>query len=679
MPRTQPLSTTRNIGIMAHIDAGKTTSTERILFYTGLTHKMGEVHNGSAVMDWMEQEQERGITITSAATSCHWKENKINIIDTPGHVDFTVEVERCLRILDGAIFLLDAKEGVEAQTEAVWRQADHYGVPRLVFINKMDVIGANFKRSVATIKDRLNGVPVPIQLPIGTEKEFKGIISLMDMKAYYNTGDTGEVVDVREIPAEFSDLASEMRKHLIETVADFNEELLIEYLEGNEISQDLLTSTIRFATLSGSITPVLCGAAYRNKGIQMLLDAVIDYLPSPLDRPVIVGHTLKGEETIRKASDLEPFSSLVFKVMTDSYVGRLTYLRVYSGTLKSGGTALNTTKDKRERIGKLLQMHANHRQEISEIATGDIVAVVGLKHSTTGDTLCSVNAPILLETMKFPVPVISVAVESKTPAEQIKMQNALERLSEEDPTFTTFTHPDTGQTIISGMGELHLQVILERLKKEFSVPVNSGRQQVAYKETILNPVNVDYTLSKQSGGQSMYGHVKLKVHPNARGAGHTIDLKVDDRKFPKAYLQACEQGISESLQSGILGGYEVVDLHVELYDVDYQTDHSSDIAFKTAASMAVSKALREGHSVLLEPIFTVEVHVPESYVGDVIDDLNTRHGSITDIQLIPSGRVVRATVALSNLFGYATALRSKTQGRGQYTMLFDRFDRYQTD
>ncbi len=675
MIRTHSLKDVRNIGIMAHIDAGKTTTTERILYYTGLIHKMGEVHDGSAVMDWMAQEQERGITITSAVTTCYWKDTRINIIDTPGHVDFTVEVERSLRILDGALFLLDAKEGVEAQTEAVWRQAERYRVPRLVFINKMDVVGADFYRAVSMIKDRLSSVPVPIQMPIGSEKEFEGVISLVDMMAYYNTGKTGETVEQREIPDDYLEQASNLRKHMIEMIADYNEGLMMSYLEGDDISSDLLVETLRSATLAGHIVPVLCGASYRNKGIQLLIDAIVALLPSPLDRPAILGCTPEGDEAIRKATDHESFSALIFKITTDPYVGRLTYFRVYSGTIKIGSAVLNATKDKKERISKILQMHANTRQELTDAFAGDIVAVVGLKQSTTGDTLCNVHAPIILETMDFPVPVISVAVESKTPTDFDKMLLALERLSDEDPTFVVLTHPETGQTLISGMGELHLEIILDRLASEFKVNVNSGKPQVAYRETIECQADVDYTFSKQNGTQNMYAYVGLKVSPNPRGSGHTFDIKPPSRKFPKSYIEACKEGIIQSLKSGIIAGYEVVDLHVELTEGSFHEEHSSEVAFRTAASLALTEALKKGCSILLEPIFTVEVHVPENSVGDVIGDLNARHGSITDIEITPFGRLVRATVPLSNLFSYATDLRSKTQGRGHYSMIFSCFDK----
>lgn len=673
MPRTHTLENTRNIGIVAHIDAGKTTTTERILYYTGLTHKLGEVHEGSAIMDWMEQEQNRGITITSAATTCEWSGTRVNIIDTPGHVDFTAEVERSLRVLDGAVFLLDAKEGVEPQTEAVWRQADRYHVPRIVFVNKMDTIGADFDRSVTMIKERLGGNPVPVQVPIGNEQDFDGIISLVHMKAFYNIGTDGAVTEQRDIPDGYVEQAKRARNALIEALADYDDTIMEAYLEGATLSADTLLTAIRTQTIDDFIVPVLCGAAYRNKGVQLLLDAVVDFLPSPLDVPNIQGHTPDGEPTTRTASEDAPFAALVFKITTDPFVGKLSYFRVYSGKLKVGGAILNTGKKKKERMTRILQMHANHRQEIEEVYTGDIAAGIGLKFSTTGDTLCDMNAPILLESMHFPEPVISIAVEPKTPGDHDKMVEALDKLAEEDPTFKTYTHPDTGQTIISGMGELHLDIILDRMIKEHHVQANAGKPQVTYKETITKPVEVDYTLSKQMGGNGLYGRVKMRMKPNPRGTGRTLDTTVSASTLPKDLIEACEQGFEQSLQSGIIGGYEVVDVHIEFYDATFEEDSSSDVAMRTAASHAVTEGLKKANAVLLEPIFNVEVHVPEESVGDVVDDLNMRKGTLTDIEMIKSGRIVRATVALSQLFGYATDLRSRTQGRGQYSMIFDHF------
>ncbi|MBI9011798.1 MAG: elongation factor G [Clostridiales bacterium] len=674
MTRTHTLHNTRNIGIVAHIDAGKTTTTERILFYTGLTYKIGEVHTGSAVMDWMEQEQDRGITITSAVTTCEWKDTKINIIDTPGHVDFTVEVERSLRILDGAIILLDAKGGVEPQTEAVWRQADRYNVPRIVFINKMDIIGADFNRSVNMISERLGTTPVPIQIPIGSESEFEGVISLIDMTAIYNTGDNGETVEIRDIPAEYKDQAMTHRSHLLESIAIYNDELMIKYLEGQKISKDLVQSTLRAATLSGNIVPVLCGAAYKNKGIQMLLDSVVDLLPSPIDVPMIKGHTPKGEEATRAAGDDQPFSALIFKIMTDPFVGKLSYFRVYSGTLKVGDYVLNATKGKKEKLSRILQMHANTRKELSIVYTSDIVAAIGMKFSTTGDTLCDETAPIILESMEFPLPVISVAVEPKTPGDLEKMVIALDKIAEEDPTFKAFSHPETGQMIISGMGELHLEIILDRMIHEHKVKANVGKPQVTYRETISVPADVEYELSKELGTQGVYGYVKIRVSPNPRGTGHSFTSTVNTRVFPEIYIKACEEGIMQTLQSGIIAGYEVVDVHVELLDASYHEEYSSEIAFKTTASMALIEALKNGKSIMLEPIFKIEVTVPESYVGDVIGDIATRHGALDGMEMVADQKIVRATVPLSNLFGYATDLRSKTQGRGYYSMIFDHFD-----
>lgn len=664
----------RNIGIMAHIDAGKTTTTERILYFTGLTHKIGEVHDGTAVMDWMSQEQERGITITSAATSCEWCDHKINILDTPGHVDFTVEVERCLRILDGAIFLLDAKEGVEAQTEAVWHQAEHYQVPRLFFVNKMDIIGADFDASVESIRSRLKSTPLPLQIPIGVEKHFEGVISLVDMKAYYYVGEHGEEVIQKDIPDAYLSIATEKRNEMIESLAEYSDDLMICYLEGEAIENDMLHQVIRKATIQQHIAPVMCGSAYKNKGIQQLLNAILKYLPSPLDRPAVSGVNFKDLEESRLPDTTAPFSALIFKVMTDPYVGRLSYFRVYSGHAKSGGTIINTKNKKKERFNKLLEMHANSRSEVTEVTVGDIVAAVGLKHSTTGDTLTDMNAPIILESIEFPEPVISRAVEPKTPGDFDKMQDALQRLAEEDPTFVTYTHPDTGQILISGMGELHLEIILDRLEKEFNIHCNSGNPQVTYRESIRKPVTVDYTLSKQIGPSLLYAYVKLEVTPRSRGEGHKITLDVKDKNIPKIFLNASYQGVEQSLNSGIIGGYEVIDLHVSIQELKYQEDQSTDVAFITAASFAITEALKQGDSQLLEPISSLQVQVPESYIGDVIDDMNKRHGIISEIEPVATGRIIKAQAPLSKLFGYATDLRSITHGHGHHTMIFSHFD-----
>lgn len=673
MSRNYTSSQLRNIGIMAHIDAGKTTTTERILYFTGLTHKIGEVHEGTAIMDWMIQEQERGITITSAATSCHWLDHKINILDTPGHVDFTVEVERCLRVLDGAIFLLDAKEGVEAQTEAVWHQANHYQVPRMIFINKMDVIGADFFPAVESINKRLKATTALLQLPIGCEKNFEGLISLVDMKAYYNSGENGEILSEKPIPESLLEQAKDYRIKLIERLAEFNDQLMLLYLEEEPIPSDFLKDVIRTSTISGQIVPVLCGSAYKNKGIQNLLDAVIDYLPSPLDRPAITGHVNDKEEE-RHPDEKEPFSALIFKVMTDPYVGRLSYFRVYSGHIKQNGSALNVSKHKKERLSKILEMHANSRTEISYAGVGDIVAAVGLKFSTTGDTLADMNAPIELEAIEFPEPVISRAIEPKTPGDFDKMNDALERLTEEDPTLNTYIHPDTGQILISGMGELHLEVILDRLKREFNVGVNSGKPQVTYRESITQSCLVSHELDKQLGTNAIYAFVKLKVQARPRGSGHQITVSVKKKNLLKPYINACIEGIEQSLKSGIIAGYEVIDLDIEILEIDYKEDQSNDVAFITAGSNAISQALRDGQSKLLEPIFSVAVQVPEEYMGDVIDDMNRRHGEITNIESNTSGRLIKAITPLSSLFGYATDLRSVTRGHGHYTMIFSHFD-----
>ncbi|WP_240840859.1 elongation factor G [Acidaminobacter sp. JC074] len=671
MKRTHQLKDIRNIGIVAHIDAGKTTTTERILYYTGLTYKIGEVHDGSAVMDWMEQEQERGITITSAVTTCEWQNKRINIIDTPGHVDFTVEVERSLRILDGAVVILDAKGGVEPQTEAVWHQADHYHVPRIVFINKMDLVGADFKRSIKMIVDRLKANPVAIQIPMGHESDFEGVISLIDMKAIYNIGENGEELEITEIPEAYKKEALDYRQKLLETIAETDDDIMMAYLEGESIKSKDLLNALRNATLRNEIVPVLCGAAYKNKGVQMLLDAVNDFLPSPIDVKDIVGHTPTGQETSRKASDDSPFSALVFKIMTDPYVGKLSYMRVYSGTLEAGKQTYNASKDKKEKIGKMLLMHSNKREELGKIHTSDIIAAVGLKFSTTGDTLCDKSHPIILESMDFPIPVISVAVEPKTPGDLDKMTSSLNKLSEEDPTFKFDKHPETGQLLISGMGELHLEIILDRMINEYGVNANVGKPQVSYRETITTETITEHELSRQVGTQGIYGYVKLKVSPNERGSGHsfTNNLTTD---CPKVYFEACKEAAMASLKSGVIAGYEVVDVHVELLDIKFDDD-SSEVGFKSTTAFALLEALKTGHSILLEPIFKVEIVVPEEYVGDVIGDIASRNGSLDGMELVSGKNLLRATIPLSNMFGYATDLRSKTQGRGYYSMIFDHF------
>lgn len=672
--KRQDIEHLRNIGIMAHIDAGKTTTTERILYYTGLTHKIGEVHDGTAIMDWMSQEQERGITITSAATTCFWDNHQINIIDTPGHVDFTVEVERCLRILDGAVFLLDAKEGVEAQTKVVWHQADAYHVPRVIFVNKMDAVGADFQRSVHTIETELSGNPVPLQIPIGSEKDFQGIISLITMKAYYNTGELGEHLESAEIPAGYMAAAEHHRHLLIETLAEEDDELLALYLEGESIPTDLLVKTIRRATIDNLITPVLCGAAFKNKGIQPLLDAIILFLPSPTDRRIIDGQTLSGERIQRRPDADEPFSGLVFKVMSDPYVGKLTYIRVYSGRLVTGKSILNASRNRKVRPNKILQMHANSRKEVAEAQAGDIVAAIGLKSATTGNTLSDISNPILLESIDFPEPVISRAIEPKRPGDRDKIQEALEQLSDEDPTLVSYVDGDTGQTIISGMGELHLEIILDRLSNEFGVDVNSGKPRVTFRESITHPVTVDYKLSHTTGNQTEYAYVKLKASPRERGAGHLIQTSYNNRKCPKGFIAAAEEGVRQSLLSGAISGYEVIDMAIDICELDFDEEHSSEIAFMTAAAFALTEALREGKSQLLEPIFTVTVHTPETYVGDVMDDIKKRTGTIINMEMMPKSHKITALVPLSQMFGYATDIRSITRGNGHYTMIFSHFD-----
>jgi len=676
MPRQFPLEKTRNIGIMAHIDAGKTTTTERILFYTGKTHKLGETHEGAATMDWMEQEQERGITITSAATTAQWKDTRINIIDTPGHVDFTVEVERSLRVLDGAVTVLCAKGGVEPQSETVWRQAEKYRVPRMIFVNKMDIIGADFLRVVNMVKDRLKANAVPIQLPIGSEDKFVGMIDLVEMNAEIYKDDLGKDIEITEIPAELLAEAEKYRHALVEAVAEADEELLMKYLEGEELSKAEIKEGIRKMTVAGTMIPVLCGSAYKNKGVQPLLDAVVDYMPSPLDIPPIKGVLPKSDkEAERIASDNEPFSALAFKIMTDPFVGKLAFFRVYSGSLDSGSYVYNSTKEKKERIGRILQMHANHRSEIDTVYSGDIAAAVGLKNTTTGDTLCDERHPIILESMEFPDPVIEIAIEPKTKAGQDKMGIALMKLSEEDPTFRTYTNPETGQTIIAGMGELHLEIIVDRLLREFKVEANVGKPQVSYKETLSAPADVDYKYAKQSGGRGQYGHVKIRVTPREPGAGYEFNSTVFGGAIPKEYIPKIDEGIREAMLSGPLAGYQVVDVGVELYDGSYHEVDSSEMAFKIAASMAFREAAKKAKPVLLEPIFKVEITAPEEYMGDVIGDISSRRGRIegTDIRL---GAVnVKGYVPLSEMFGYATDLRSRTQGRGVYVMQFDHFEK----
>lgn len=660
---------------MAHIDAGKTTTTERILFYTGKIHKIGETHEGAAQMDWMEQEQERGITITSAATTCMWRDHRINIIDTPGHVDFTVEVERSLRILDGAVAVFCAKGGVEPQSETVWRQADKYHVPRLAFINKMDIIGADFFRAVDMIRDRLNANPVPIQLPIGKEDTFVGMVDLIRMNARIYNDDLGQDYQITEIPADMLALAEEYRENLLENISDFDEELMMKYLEGEEITEEEIIRAIRKGATQVAITPVLCGSSYRNKGVQPLLDAIVDFLPSPLDIPPVKGMGVKSEEEEeRKVSDDEAFSALAFKIVSDPYVGKLAYFRVYSGSLKSGSYVLNSTKGKKERIGRILLMHANKREEVEEVYAGDIAAAVGLKDTSTGDTLCDENHPIILETMEFPEPVIRVAIEPKTKASQDKMATALAKLAEEDPTFKTYTDEETGQTIIAGMGELHLEIIVDRLLREFKVEANVGSPQVAYKESIQAAAEAEGKYVRQSGGRGQYGHVKIKVEPQEPGAGYEFVNAIVGGVIPKEYIPAVDAGIREALESGVLAGYPVLDVKVTLYDGSYHEVDSSEMAFKIAGSMAAREAILKAKPVLLEPMMKVEVIVPEEYMGDVIGDINSRRGRIEGMELRSGAQVIRGYVPLSEMFGYATDLRSKTQGRGVYSMQFNHYE-----
>ncbi|PWM69648.1 MAG: elongation factor G [Clostridiales bacterium] len=679
MPRACSLENTRNIGIMAHIDAGKTTTTERILFYTGKNHKIGETHEGSATMDWMEQEQERGITITSAATTCFWSgeekqyvPHRINIIDTPGHVDFTVEVQRSLKVLDGSVTVFCAKGGVEPQSETVWRQADEYHVPRMAYVNKMDIMGANFYRVVEMMHERLHANAVPIQLPIGAEDSFVGIIDLVLMKAFIFTNDLGTDIKVEDIPADMKDKAEEYRSKLLEHVAETDEALLEKYLGGEEFTVEEIKAAIRKSTIANTMVPVVCGTSYKNKGVQKLLDAIVDYMPSPLDIPPIKGidptKPDDDNETVRHSSDDEPFSALAFKIATDPFIGRLCFIRVYSGTITAGSTVYNSSKRGRERFGRIVLMHANHREDIDQIYAGDIAAVIGVKNTTTGDTLCDENHPVILESMVFPEPVIRVAIEPKTKAGQEKMGIALSKLAEEDPTFKTYTDDETGQTIIAGMGELHLEIIVDRLLREFKVEANVGQPQVSYKEAITKEADVDMKYARQSGGKGQYGHVKIHVEPNEPGAGYVFENKVVGGAIPKEYIPAVDAGIQGAMMSGVLAGYQVVDLKVTLYDGSYHEVDSSEMAFKIAGSMALKEALRKAGSILTEPIMKVVVVVPDDYMGDVIGDLNSRRGQIQGMDPIAGGQQIRAFVPLSNMFGYATDLRSKTQGRGTYVM-----------
>ncbi len=669
MPREYSLEKTRNIGIMAHIDAGKTTTTERILYYTGVNYKIGDTHDGTATMDWMEQEQERGITITSAATTCHWKDHRINIIDTPGHVDFTVEVQRSLRVLDGSVTVFCAKGGVEPQSETVWHQADEYQVPRMAFVNKMDIMGADFFNVVAMMKDRLKCNAVPIQLPIGAEDTFKGVIDLINMRAEVYYDDLGKDVRDEEIPADMMDQAQEYHDALIEAVAELDEDLMMKYLEGEELTIPEIKAALRKGVCNVQIIPVLCGTAYRNKGVQLLLDAVVDYMPAPTDVPAIKGvNPDTEEEDERPSSDDAPFSALAFKIMTDPYVGRLTFFRVYSGIVSAGSSVLNATKGQRERLGRILQMHANSRKDIDMVYSGDIAAAVGFKNTTTGDTLCDEKHPIILESMNFPEPVIRVAIEPKTKAGQEKMGIALAKLAEEDPTFRTYTDEETGQTIIAGMGELHLEIIVDRLLREFKVEANVGEPQVAYKETIRRDANVDMKYARQSGGKGQYGHVKIIVEPNESGKGYEFINKIVGGAIPKEYIEPVNQGIQGAMQAGVLAGYPVVDVKVTLYDGSFHEVDSSEMAFKIAGSMAFKEAMRKADPVLMEPIMQVDVMVPEDYMGDVIGGLNARRGQIQGMEPRGGVEAISAAVPLSEMFGYATALRSSTQGRGQYTM-----------
>lgn len=674
MPREIALKDVRNIGIMAHIDAGKTTTTERILFYTGKIHKIGETHEGAATMDFMAQEQERGITIGSAATTCYWKNHRINIIDTPGHVDFTVEVERSLRVLDGAVALYDAKGGVEPQSETVWRQADKYGVPRLAFVNKMDVVGANFDRTLKMMRERLNAHPIAVQLPIGKEDTFRGIIDLIAMKAELYEDDLGTVIQESDVPEDLVETAQKYREEMIEEIADFDEEVMELYLNGEDVPNEMIKKVLRRECVANQVTPVLCGSAYKNKGVQFLLDAIVDYLPSPIDIPAVTGTDRDGEVVERPAADDAPLAALAFKIVTDPFVGKLAYARIYSGVLKSGSYVFNASKGKRERIGRIVLMHADKREEIEEAYAGSIVAIVGLKLTGTGDTLCAEDKPIILENMEFPDPVISVAIEPKTKASQDKMTQALLKLAEEDPTFRTYTDEETGQTIISGMGELHLEIIVDRLLREFKVEANVGNPQVAYKESIKSTAEGEGKYVKQSGGRGQYGHARIKIEPQPAGKGYEFVNAIVGGAIPKEYIGPVDQGIQEALQSGVIAGYPVLDVKVTLYDGSYHEVDSSEMAFKIAGSMAIKDALKKASPTLLEPMMKVEVTTPEEYMGDVIGDLNSRRGRIEGMELDNGAQHVKAFVPLSEMFGYATSLRSNTQGRANHSMQFDHYD-----
>lgn len=666
--RSYPLERTRNIGIMAHIDAGKTTTTERILFYTGRTHKIGEVHEGAATMDWMVQEQERGITITSAATTCFWNNNRINIIDTPGHVDFTVEVERSLRVLDGAILVLAAKGGVQPQSETVWRQGDKYRVPRMAYVNKMDITGADFMGCVQQMKDRLNANAVPIQLPIGAEDNFQGIVDLIKMRAFIHKDDLGKVIEETDIPEDMKAMAEEYRAKMVEAAAEQDDELMMKYLDGEELTEEEIKKGLRKGTIDNTVVPVCCGSSYKNKGVQELLNNIVDFMPSPLDIPNIKGVDMDGNETERVTSDSEPFAALAFKIATDPFVGKLCFFRVYSGTLDAGSTILNANKDKKDRIGRILQMHANHREDIEKVYAGDIGAAVGLKDVSTGDTLCDPAHPVILESMEFPEPVIDIAIEPKDKANSEKLGIALGKLAEEDPTFKTYTNQETGQTVIAGMGELHLDIIVDRLKREFKVECTVGKPQVSYKETIRNKVKVEGKFIRQSGGRGQYGHVWLEMEPLEAGKGIEFESKIVGGVVPKEYIKPIEEGIREAAESGILAGYPVIDFKATLVDGSYHEVDSSEMAFKIAGSMAFKEGCRQGKSVLLEPIMKVEVTVPEEYMGDVIGDINSRRGRMEGMEARAGNQIVRGFIPLSEMFGYATDLRSKTQGRGTYSM-----------
>lgn len=676
MPRQYSLANTRNIGIMAHIDAGKTTTTERILYYTGKIHKMGDTHEGAAQMDWMQQEKERGITITSAATTCIWKDHRINIIDTPGHVDFTVEVERSLRVLDGAIALFDAKSGVEPQSETVWRQADKYGVPRICFINKMDATGADFFASVDTIRDKLKANPVPIEIPIGSEANFVGVVDLITMKSEIYKDDTGREIEIGEIPDNLKADAEKWRANLVENIAEHDEEVMMKYLDGEELTEEEIRKTIRKATISLAINPVLCGASYKNKGVQPLLDAINDFMPSPLDVPTIKGIIPGNEEVVeRKSSDDEPFAALAFKIVSDPYVGKLAYFRVYSGVLESGSYVYNSTKGKKERIGRILMMHANKQEEVDKVYAGDIAAAIGLKNTTTGDTLCDADNEVILEKMEFPEPVISVAIEPKTKASQEKMSVALQKLAEEDPTFKTYTNTETGQTIIAGMGELHLEIIVDRLLREFKVEANIGNPQVSYRESITKPAEAEGKYIRQSGGRGQYGHVKLKIEPNEQGKGFEFVNAIVGGVIPKEYIGSIEEGIEEACEVGILGGYPILDIKITLYDGSYHEVDSSEMAFKIAGSMGLREAVGKAAPVLLEPMMKVEITTPDEYMGDVMGDVSSRRGKIQGMNPKDGIHVLDAYIPLGEMFGYATDLRSNTQGRATYSMQFDHYEK----